>query len=90
MKLELEDKIQQQEEETVVIVAVTLLLTTLTHFGTQGIPYNDLPLSSEDYTITILQGNPCHCLPSYNSHIHVHLQGLTERPNGAGLKTATN
>ncbi|KNE92679.1 hypothetical protein PSTG_13892 [Puccinia striiformis f. sp. tritici PST-78] len=62
MKLELEDEIQQQEEETIAIVAVALLLTTLTRFGTQGIPYNDLPLSGEDYTITILQGNPCQTL----------------------------
>ncbi|KAI7935076.1 hypothetical protein MJO29_016339, partial [Puccinia striiformis f. sp. tritici] len=45
MELELEDEIQRQEEETVAIVAVALLLTTLTHFGTQGIPYNDLPLT---------------------------------------------
>ncbi|KAI7951580.1 hypothetical protein MJO28_007264 [Puccinia striiformis f. sp. tritici] len=44
MELELEDKIQQQEEETIGVVAVALLLTTLTRFGTQGIPYNDLPL----------------------------------------------
>ncbi|KNE98892.1 hypothetical protein PSTG_07912 [Puccinia striiformis f. sp. tritici PST-78] len=58
MELELEDEIQQQEEETIAIVAVALLLTTLTRFGTQGIPYNDLPLSGEDYTIAILQGNP--------------------------------
>ncbi|POW18077.1 hypothetical protein PSHT_06162 [Puccinia striiformis] len=41
-----------------VIVAIALLLTTLTRFGTRGIPYNDLPLSGEDYTIAILQGNP--------------------------------
>ncbi|KAI9603759.1 hypothetical protein H4Q26_003359 [Puccinia striiformis f. sp. tritici PST-130] len=58
MELELEDEIQQQEEETIGVVAVALLLTTLTRFGTQGIPYNDLPLSGEDYTIAILQGNP--------------------------------
>ncbi|KNE92049.1 hypothetical protein PSTG_14582 [Puccinia striiformis f. sp. tritici PST-78] len=80
MEQELEDEIQQHEEETVVIVAVALLLTTLTRFGTQGIPYNDLLstmgqypnsicsgpslllLSGEDYTIGILQGNPCQTL----------------------------
>ncbi|POW13838.1 hypothetical protein PSTT_03511 [Puccinia striiformis] len=58
MELEPEDEIQRQEEETIVIVAIALLLTTLTRFGTRGIPYNDLPLSGEDYTIAILQGNP--------------------------------
>ncbi|KAI7956211.1 hypothetical protein MJO29_007610 [Puccinia striiformis f. sp. tritici] len=56
MEQELEDEIQQHEEETVVIVAVALLLTTLTRFGTQGIPYNDLLSTMGQYPNSICLG----------------------------------
>ncbi|POV95043.1 hypothetical protein PSTT_16494 [Puccinia striiformis] len=96
MELELEDEIQRQEEETVAIVAVALLLTTLTHFGTQGIPYNDLPLSSEDYTIAILQGNLCRTLdvfcqpsaPRMNTAVAKNRQ--TPKPNKAHGETQSS
>ena len=47
------------EEETNVITATAILLMDATHYGTIQRPYNNLPFSGADYTLVVLQGNPC-------------------------------
>jgi hypothetical protein len=57
--LAIEEEIKWQEEEDNILLGSVILLTKSNRYGTVHRPYNDLPFSGANYTLEILQGNPC-------------------------------
>ena len=47
------------DKENIFMISIALLLTTLTCYRNVPRPYKNLPVSGADYTLAILQGNPC-------------------------------